>query len=88
VIFVLTDGKPDYGHHKVLRSQLQRAAEAGILVVGVGLGYGSEYVQHTFPESVYAGDITALPKLLVAKLETLVKTRHGLAKRGKAVRAA
>ena len=88
VVFVLTDGQPDYGHHKVLRSQLQRAAEAGILVVGVGLGYGSEYVQHTFPESVYAGKITALPKLLVAKLETLVKTRHGLAKRGKAVRAA
>ena len=88
VMFVLTDGQPDSGHHKVLRSQLQRAAEAGILVVGVGLGYGSEYVQHTFPESVYAGDITALPKLLVAKLETLVKTRHGLAKRGKAVRAA
>ena len=88
VIFVLTDGQPDCGHRKVLRSQLQRAAEAGILVVGVGLGHGSEYVQHSFPESVYAPDITALPKLLVAKLETLVKTSHGLAKRGKAVRAA
>lgn len=88
VMFVLTDGQPDNGHALVLRGQLQRAAEAGILVVGVGLGYGSEYVQHTFPESVYAPYITALPKLLVAKLETLVRTRHALAKRGKAVRAA
>jgi hypothetical protein len=88
VIFVLTDGQPDSGHSAVIRGQLQRAAEAGILVVGVGLGYGSEYVQHAFPEAVYAPDIAALPKLLVAKLETLVRTRHALAKRGKAVRAA
>lgn len=88
VIFVLTDGQPDSNHTAVLTSQFARAAEAGILVVGVGLGYGSEYVQGTFPDHVYAASITALPKLLVAKLETLVRTQHALAKRGRAVSAA
>lgn len=88
VMFVLTDGQPDSNHYGVVKSQFARAAAAGILVVGVGLGYGSEYVTHTFPDSVYAPNIAALPKLLVTKLETLVRTRHALPKRGNAVRAA
>jgi hypothetical protein len=88
ILFVLTDGQPDGSHGRVLKTQLQRAAEAGVLVVGVGLGYGSEYVQHTFPDSVYAKDLAALPALLVRKLEELVRSRATGAKRGRAVRAA
>ena len=88
VIFVLTDGQPDSAHQGVLKTQLQRCAEAGILVVGVGLGSGSEYVSDVFHDSVYASNLNDLPKLLVAKLETLVRTRHTLAKRGRTVRAA
>ena len=82
VVFVVTDGQPDGGHQAVLRNQLRRAREAGVLVVGVGLGHGSGYVTTTFPDSVYSPDLGGLPKLLVAKLESLVKTRHGVAKRG------
>lgn len=88
ILFVLTDGMPNNPHDQVMKGQLRRAAEAGILVVGVGLGYGSEYVSTTFPDSVYAENLDTLPKLLVAKLETLVRTRATLAKRGRTVRAA
>jgi nitric oxide reductase activation protein len=88
IMFVLTDGQPNGGHGNVMKSQLKRAADAGILVIGVGLGRGSEYVGDTFADSVYAEDLDKLPKLLVAKLETLVRTRHTAAKRGRTVRAA
>ena len=88
VMFVLTDGQPDSAHQGVLKTQLQRCAEAGILVVGVGLGSGSEYVSDVFHDSVYASNLNDLPKLIVAKLEALVRTRHTLAKRGRTVRAA
>jgi hypothetical protein len=86
VIFVVTDGEPDGQHGPVLRAQLRRAREAGILVVGVGLGYGSGYVTTCFPDSVYSPNMERLPKLLVAKLELLIKTRHTAAKRGSRVK--
>ena len=88
VMFVLTDGQPSGQHGRVLLSQLARAAEAGILVVGVGLGRGSEYVETTFSDSVFAANLKTLPALLVKKLETLVRTRATGAKRGRTVRAA
>jgi hypothetical protein len=88
ILFVLTDGQPDGNHARVLKSQLQRAAEAGVLVIGVGLGRGSEYVKKTFPDSVFAPDLAALPALLVKKLEELVRTRSTGEKRGRSVRAA
>ncbi len=88
ILFVLTDGEPDGQHKRVIPTQLQRAADAGVLVVGVGLGRGSEGVTKRFPDSVYADDLTALPALLVKKLEELIRTRATGAKRGRAVRAA
>ena len=88
ILFVLTDGEPDGQHARVIPTQLARAAEAGILVVGVGLGYGSEGVKTRFPDHVYARDLNELPSLLVKKLEELVRTRATGAKRGRAVRAA
>lgn len=88
VLFVLTDGQPDTNHAPVMRGQFQRATEAGILVIGVGLGHGSEYVRTAFPDHVYAEKIDDLPKLLVKKMEELVRTRHAAAKRGRTVRAA
>ena len=87
VIFVITDGEPDPGARPVVNSQLRRAAEAGILVVGVGLGYGSAYVQNMFPDFVYSTNLDTLPKELVKKLEELVRKRHSLAKRGKVVKS-
>lgn len=75
VVFVFTDGCPDGGHEMVMRGQIRRSTEAGVLVIGVGLGSGAEYVKHTFPDSVYAPSLDALPKLLVDKLRTLVKNQ-------------
>ena len=88
VLFVVTDGQPDGGHDRVIRSQMKRAHDAGIMVVGVGLGYGSVHVKTTFDDSVYSTKLDDLPKELCAKLEHLVRTRHAAAKRGRAVREA
>ena len=88
VLFVVTDGQPDGGHDRVIRSQMKRAHDAGIMVVGVGLGWGSEHVKTTFDDSVYSTKLDELPKELCAKLEHLVRTRHAAAKRGRAVREA
>lgn len=88
VLFVVTDGQPDGGHGRVIRSQMKRAHDAGVMVVGVGLGYSSEHVKTTFDDSVYHTKLDELPKELCAKLEHLVRTRHAAAKRGRAVREA
>ena len=88
ILFVLTDGEPDGQHARVIPTQLQRAAEAGVLVIGVGLGSGSEGVKTRFPDHVYARDLAALPAALVRKLEELVRSRHAGAKRGRTVKAA
>ena len=88
ILFVLTDGEPDNGAARVIKTQLARAAEAGVLVIGVGLGYGSESVKTRFPDHVYATDLASLPGALVRKLEELVRSRHAGAKRGRTVKAA
>ena len=86
VIFVLTDGVPNAGHLPVMKSQFRRAAEAGIVIVGVGLGSGADYVTQTFEHSVYAPVIADLPRPLVSKLHELVMGRIGNL-RGRKVRA-
>ena len=88
ILFVLTDGEPDNGAARVIKTQIARAAEAGVLVIGVGLGYGSEGVKTRFPDHVYATDLNSLPGALVRKLEELVRSRHAGAKRGRTVKAA
>ena len=85
ILFVITDGLPDGGHREIMKGQFRRAAEAGILVVGVGLGHEAAYVETTFPESVYAANLDALAPLLVKKLETLAR-RSG-SKRGREVKS-
>jgi nitric oxide reductase activation protein len=87
VIFVLTDGVPDGGHAEVLKGQFRRAAEAGVMIVGVGLGRDSHYVTTTFEHSVYAEKLADIPRPLVAKLHELVVGGAGRG-RGRKVRAA
>ena len=88
VLFVLTDGAPDGGHAEVIRSQIKRAEAAGVMLIGIGLGYGSEYVKRTFKDFVYEKDLKAIPKALITKLEQLIRTTHPAAKRGRGVQAA
>lgn len=88
VLFVFTDGEPNGGHREVMRHQIRLATEAGIKVIGVGIGSGSEYVQNVFPDSVYAANFSDLPKLLMVKLTEMMDFRTSVHKRGKTMRKA
>jgi hypothetical protein len=81
VLFVITDGCPDSAHGPVVNRQIRLAKEAGIHVVGVGLGWGAQYVEKLFPDSVFSNSINEIPKMLVAKLNDLLDFRA--AKRGR-----
>ncbi|MFA6235398.1 MAG: vWA domain-containing protein, partial [Bacteroidota bacterium] len=83
VIFVVTDGCPDGGHEPIIRRQIRLAREAGIYIVGVGLGSSSKPVLRLFDDSVYADKIEELPKLLIEKLNKIVDA--GGVKRGRRV---
>lgn len=73
VLFAVTDGEPDPDHAPVIRSQQRRAAAAGILLVGVGLGTDSKSVMEMFPDHAYADNIDELPRELLLRLEKLVR---------------
>ena len=72
VMFVITDGEPDYNHRPVINRQIRLAREQGIHIIGVGIGYGAEYVEKLFDDSVWAERVSDLPKLLVKKLSAVM----------------
>lgn len=86
LVFVFTDGMPDHAHLPVIKGQLARAEDAGVQLVGVGMGSESAPVQGLFPDHVYAPEISDLPVPLVKRVEALVRTMPG-SKRGRAVRS-
>lgn len=75
VFFVITDGQPNHGHLPVMRHLIRRASQAGILVIGVGIGADSADVVKVFPDHVWAENIKAMPKHLVAKLNEVLDFR-------------
>jgi len=75
ILFVITDGQPDGGHAQIIKRQVRLAKNAGIHVIGVGLGYGAEYVKVVFPDSVWTRNISDMPKALIEKLNELVDVR-------------
>jgi len=85
VLLVLTDGEPTEGQ-EVIPWQLRIAKEAGIHVIGVGIGQGSEGVMTHFDDYVWDKDISRIPKLLVKKLNDLVDLRTS--KRGRRIKKA
>jgi Mg-chelatase subunit ChlD len=76
IIFVVTDGEPNGGHGPVIRRQIRLAREAGVHVIGVGIGREASYVTGTFDDSVFVEDIQALPGALIRKLNAIVDTRR------------
>jgi len=82
-IFVVTDGCPNHEHMPVINRQLRLAKEAGIHIVGVGLGHGADYVQTLFPDHIWSDKLSEIPKLLVAKLNELADIRGGRMKPSK-----
>ena len=76
ILFVFTDGQPDAGHEKVIRRQLRLAREAGIHIIGVGIGHDAAYVTTLFDDHVYAQAVSELPKMLIGKLNSIVDTKR------------
>lgn len=71
-MFVVTDGCPNYGHLQVMNHQIRLAKEAGIYVIGVGIGGGAAYVKNVFPDHVWSNNMSEFPRLLAAKLNEFV----------------
>ena len=71
-LFVVTDGCPNYGHLQVMNYQIRLAKEAGIHVIGVGIGGGASYVKNVFPDHVWSAKMAEFPRLLAAKLNEFV----------------
>ena len=74
VIFVVTDGCPT-GGYEVIRRQLRLCKEAGVHVIGVGIGRSASYVKGLFVDHVWHENVEELPRLLVAKLNQLCDFR-------------
>jgi len=83
-LFVVTDGCPDGGHEAVIKRQIRLGKQAGVHVVGVGMGSGAQYVKTLFADYVYSDTLSGIPKELVRKLNELVDIRGG--KRGRRVK--
>ena len=74
-LFVVTDGCPDWRHLPVIKRQCRLAKEAGIHIIGVGVGDGAQGVIQVFPDHVFSPSVSEIPKLLVAKLNELADIR-------------
>lgn len=75
IIFVITDGQPNGGHGPVVQWQLRQAREAGIHVVGVGVGPYAEYVKTLFSDHVWTHTFEEMPKALISKLNQMLDFR-------------
>jgi cobalamin biosynthesis protein CobT len=75
VLFIVTDGEPNYGHTPVIKRQIRLAKKSGINVIGVGIGADSKSVMTLFPDHVWAANISELPKALIDKLNEILDFR-------------
>ena len=72
VLFVLTDGEPDWEHTPVVRRQIRLAREAGIEIVGIGIDSGCYGVQQLFDMGVAVNNLGDLPKAILSILDAIV----------------
>lgn len=75
IIFVLTDGDPNYGNAPVIRWQQRVAKEMGIHIVGVGWGTDAAGVKTLYSDNVWCSKVEDVPTALVSKLRSLLKER-------------
>jgi hypothetical protein len=69
ILFVLTDGE---GTHGPLAPALEEAQKKGVLVVGIGLGEGTESVAANYPMGIHVKNPEDLPARLQELLEELI----------------
>lgn len=72
IMFVITDGEAQLGHNPVMKWQIRKASEAGIHVVGIGIGTEAKYVKQVFPQHVYVDNVKKLPMELMYLLNGLL----------------
>lgn len=75
ILFVLTDGDPNFGHAPVIAWQQRVAKEMGVHIVGIGWGRYGTGVKTLYKDNVWESDIADVPTALVAKLKSLLKER-------------
>mgnify|MGYP001348268274 CR=1 FL=1 len=75
IIFVLTDGEPNWGHQPVIAWQQRVAKEMGIHIVGVGWGRDAAGVKTLYKDNVWCQKVEDVPSALVSKLRSLLKER-------------
>ena len=75
IIFVLTDGDPNWGNAPVIKWQQRVAKEMGIHIVGVGWGNDAAGVKTLYSDNVWCNKVEDVPSALVSKLRTLLKER-------------
>ena len=75
VVLVVTDGDPD--NPAVCRRQIRLAAEAGIHIIGIGIGINGSMVTTLFPEHVYVPSVNKLPEELLKVLTNIVFPKAG-----------
>lgn len=75
ILFVLTDGEPNYGHTPVIQWQQRVAKEMGIHIVGVGWGRDAQSVKTLYKDNVWCQNVEDVPSALVFKLRSLLKER-------------
>lgn len=73
VCLVMTDGEPN--NPRVVRRQIRLAAEAGVFVVGVGIG--DKEVAKLFPLHVVVPNVADLPKALLKVLQAIIFPKKG-----------
>ena len=83
-LFVVTDGCPNGGHLEVMNYQIRLAKEAGVHVIGVGIGGAAQYVTTVFPDSVWSEDVKSFPKALIKCLNDFIDVQAS--KRGRMVK--
>jgi hypothetical protein len=84
ILCVITDGQPNHPHERVITGQLRRAAQAGIHVIGIGIGREASYVKSLFPDHVHVNRVSDLPSKLIAKLNEVCE--FGGRNRGRRIR--
>ena len=66
---IVRDGLSSVGINKLAR-------EAGVHVIGVGIGSDAKYVAKTFDDHVHVEKVAEMPGALIRKLNEIVDTRR------------
>ena len=75
VVMVVTDGMPNCPN--VVRRQIRLAAEAGVYVIGIGIGWGADGVRGLFPVHVAVPNMAELPKEMINVLDGIMFPKRG-----------